>query len=161
MAKRRSLSEILSDESFDTSATDDGAAFDTALAAAEPQRRREEQEATDQVMENLNSRGLVRSGITLKDIVTQVLGPSTERSGQLAANFGLERARSANESREAARGRRLSAILQSDQGDLSEMIAEEDRVAREREAMANRRTSRQNALLSAGGGVLGSVLAKK
>lgn len=177
---RRSLSDILgSDEAFDTSIEQDDAAYDRYLQAGEAARRREEAAATEGVLNAAQSRGLARSGIALKDIVTQVLGPSMERSGQLAAQFGLERARRASETGEAARGRRLSAILQGDAADIGTdqqvlqglqnfqqgkqqgaygiLQSREAGEAADARAAADRRSARQNAIIGSIGSVVGSL----
>jgi len=102
---------------------DTSAAYDTYLQSGEASRRREENAATDQVMEGLQGRGIAKSGIAIKDVISQVLGPSMERSSALAAQFGLEQAKNKSALDEAARGRaadtsnqilggRLSSILQ-------------------------------------------------
>ena len=156
---RRSLQDILSsDESFSTAPTDTGAedAYNKYLDASEAQRRREEGAATEGVLNNLQSRGLARSGIALKDIVNQVLGPSSERAATMAANFGLNQAQTANQNLEAAKGRRLSAILQSDQGDLSQLLEQNQIDAASRLSSQQNRTARQNALLGAAGGIVGA-----
>lgn len=180
-SRRRSLQDILSsDEAFDTSVEQDDAAFDRYLQAGEAARRREEDAATEQVLNSAQSRGLARSGIALKDIVTQVLGPSQERAGQLAAQFGLERARRASETGEAARGRRLSAILQGDAADIGQdqqilqglqnfqqgkqqgsfgvLQSREQAKASSADAAAARKSARQNALIGGGAGIIGGIL---
>lgn len=129
--KRRSLSNILSDQSFQQGDTgpsieDDSAAYDTALKSADAETQRQNNVGVENVLGGLQSRGLARSGIALKDIVSQVLGPQQEKSDALAAQFGLEQAKNRSNLLEAARGRaadantqarggRLSAILNSDQ----------------------------------------------
>jgi hypothetical protein len=133
--KKKRLSAALGgDPSFDgldaayggspaPSIDDTSAAYDTFLQSGEAARRREENAATDQVMEGLQGRGIAKSGIAIKDVISQVLGPSMERSSALAAQFGLEQAKNKSALDEAARGRaadtsnqilggRLSSILQ-------------------------------------------------
>lgn len=134
VSRRRRLSEIIADPTFSEgdagpSIEDDEAAYQRFLQAGEAARRREEGLATDQVLQNAQSRGLARSGIALKDIVSQVLGPSFERANSMATNFGLEQARRRSDLLEAERARRgglnsqrlggrISSILQQDQGDI-------------------------------------------
>lgn len=127
VSRRRNLSDILTDFAFNEgdagpSIEDDSAAYDRYLDAGESARRREEQAATDQVMEGAQSRGLARSGIALKDIITQVLGPSFERGNQLASQFGLEKARRRSDLLEAERGRRASANQQRLGGRLQAIL---------------------------------------
>jgi hypothetical protein len=71
----------------------DRGVFDEELAAGEASRAREENRAVENVLGNLQGRGLARSGIALRDIADQVIGPSAERARSLASTFGLERAR--------------------------------------------------------------------
>lgn len=132
---RRSINDILGDSAFQysqgpvgPSIEDDSAAYQNFLNAGEAQRSREENRATEGVLGGLQSRGLARSGIALKDIVNQVIGPSAERAQQMASQFGLEQARRRSDllesERNAARslnqqrlGGRLGAIMGSDQSD--------------------------------------------
>lgn len=182
---RRSLSSILSDQAFGPgedgpSVEDDSAAYENFLKSGEEARRREEAAGVENVLGNLQSRGLARSGIALKDIVTLVLGPSSERAKALAAQFGLEQARRRSDVLESARGRaaadrsqrlggRLSSILQSDQGDTSFGLGRQsgeygiltsanEAAAADRRAQAERKGDRQNAVVGGIGSIIGGVL---
>src|ERR1051325_131073 len=98
-SRARSLSDILKDQSMQyengpvgPGLEDNTAAYKAALESGEAARRREEAFATDNVLSNLQGRGLAKSGIAVKDIISQVLGPSAERANSLAAQFGLAQA---------------------------------------------------------------------
>lgn len=179
-SKRRKISDILQDPSFNQGDAgpgieDDEAAFNRFFAAGEGQRRREEGAATDQVLEGLQSRGLARSGIAIKDVISKVLGPSFERSERLASEGALEQARRRSDLLEAQRGRagslnqarlggRISSILQQDQGDIGmdqailDLIAgREAGAAADRRASMDRRAARQNAVVGGIAGIVGSL----
>ena len=137
---------------------DDAAAYDQALAAAGEQAAFNERRGTENVLGGLQGRGLVRSGIALKDVVDQVLGPSLMRQNQLAAQFGLERAgRKADflgEQRRAIQdiGRaRLTQAFGERGMDLQNQIAN-------RQAFEERRAQRRGGLMGLLGGVGGAVL---
>jgi hypothetical protein len=136
--QRRSLSDVLGDQSFNytngpvgPSIEDDSAAYDNFLKSGEAARQRDEQRAFDNVLNGLQGRGLVQSGITLHDVADQVIGPAAERAQSLAAQFGLEQAKNrstllenernrAQALNQAKLGGRLQAIL-ADQGDLANL----------------------------------------
>lgn len=177
--KPRKLSDILSEDAFNYSEDpvgppieDDSAAYDNFLRSGEAARTREEKRATDNIMEGLQSRGLARSGIALKDVIDQVLGPSTERAGNLAATFGLEQARRRSDLLEGARDRagglnsqklggRISSILGYDQGNLAMEQADRDAAMNARLMSQQNRAARRNALLSGASSGVGAYLGKK
>ena len=177
--KPRKLSDILSEDAFGYSEDpvgppieDDSAAYDQFLQSGEAARTREEKRATDNIMEGLQSRGLARSGIALKDVIEQVLGPSTERAGSMAATFGLERARNRSSLLENERNRaadlnsqklggRISSILGYDQGMTSLEAADRAEAANARLLSQQNRSARRNALLSGLSSGVGAYLGKK
>lgn len=121
-AKRKSrISSILgNDYDFLGDSTDNTqSAFDDILKSTQASNARADAAATDNVLEGLQGRGLAKSGIALKDVMTQVLGPSLERNQQLAAQFGLERAKTQNANDQALNQAltqgRLSSILQGEE----------------------------------------------
>lgn len=172
----RSLKDILSDQTLSYSESplgpayeDNSAAYQNALQSGEAMRRREEQATTDNIFEGLQSRGIARSGIALRDVVNQVLGPSAERANSLAAQFGLAQAQDRtdflNRQREEANllnrtklGGRLSSILGYDDAanEMARLGAQQNYEANQRSA--DRRASRQNALVGGISSVVGSVL---
>lgn len=88
LSQRQSIKDV-----FNFADLDDQGIYDEALQSGEAARTREEKRATDNILGDLQARGLARSGIALRDVAEQVLGPSQERARSLAATFGLERAR--------------------------------------------------------------------
>lgn len=175
---RRSLSEILKDPSFNYSDApvgpayeDNSAAYQAALQSGEAMRRREEQAATDNIFEGLQSRGIARSGIALRDVVNQVLGPSAERANSLAAQFGLAQAQDrtdflnqqrdqANQLNQAKLQGRLSSILGYDTGGTQLAQSQLQESAADRRANQANKTARKNAILGGIGGVIGSIFGK-
>lgn len=135
---------------------DDSAAYDEFLRSSEASRAREESRGVENVLGNLQGRGLARSGIALKDIVNQVIGPSSERAGQMAAQFGLERARRRSDLLEGQRQAQRQASLNQIQnragalgdefagirrqgelrfGGLRDILGDETETMRQRDAM--------------------------
>ena len=137
---------------------DDQAAYDQALKAAGEQATFDEQRGTDAVLGRLQGRGLARSGIALKDVIDQVLGPSLMRQNNLAASFGLQKAQRRSDLLQAQRdalntlgASRLGAANQGNYLSLQDQIAQ-------RNAMADRRRQRQGGLMGLVGGGLGALI---
>ena len=137
---------------------DDQAAYDQALKAAGEQATFDEQRGTDAVLGRLQGRGLARSGIALKDVIDQVLGPSLMRQNNLAASFGLQKAQRRSDllqgQRDAVNQIGMARIGGATQGNY---LSLQDQIA-QRNAMADRRRQRQGGLMGRVGGGLGTLL---
>ena len=137
---------------------DDQAAYDQALKAAGEQATFDEQRGTDAVLGRLQGRGLARSGIALKDVIDQVLGPSLMRQNNLAASFGLQKAQRRSDllqgQRDAVNQIGMARIGGATQGNY---LSLQDQIA-QRNAMADRRRQRQGGLMGLVGGGLGTLL---
>lgn len=144
----------IQEETFD----DDQSAYDQALAAAREQANFDEQRGTENVLGGLQGRGLARSGIALKDVVQQVLGPSLMRQNQLASSFGLERAGRKSDflqsQRQGLRDIGLSRLGYAGQENLMSM---QDRI-NQRNAAEERKRQRKSGLGGLVGGGLGALL---
>lgn len=151
--QRRSLQDILSDPAFQVTPEEEKA-YQESLAASEALRGREEQRATENILGQLQGRGIAQSGIALKDVVSQVLGPSAERAGQLGAGLGGLRARALEEQK----SRRLQAILgeQGFQNELEALRAQD--ALRQRREFEERRRQRKGRIGQILGGGVGSFL---
>jgi len=169
------LAQMFQDPTFDfsdgpvgPSIEDDTAAYSNFLNAGEAARSREERRATEGILDSLQGRGLATSGISIKDVVEHVLGPSLERGSNLAAQFGLEQARRRSDllesERNAARdinkarlGGRLGALF-NDQNAYYEMQRiERRRQIEDQRAKEERSRRRKGALLGVVGGILGAA----
>lgn len=85
--------------------------FGKYLDATQAATARGEQASTQNVLDQLQGRGIADSGIALKDVIDQVLGSSLERQGKLAAQFGLSQAENAANARNTMNQSRLQALL--------------------------------------------------
>ena len=137
---------------------DDQAAYDQALKAAGEQATFDEQRGTDAVLGRLQGRGLARSGIALKDVIDQVLGPSLMRQNNLAASFGLQKAQRRSDllqgQRDAVNQIGMARLGGATQGNF---LGLQDQIA-QRNAMDDRRRQRQGAIMGLVGGGLGALI---
>lgn len=143
-SQRRGLGDILNDTDRvafrGPSIEDDSAAYDAALKSAQDRAAFNEARGVENVLGGLQGRGLARSGIALKDVVSQVLGPSLMRQNELAAQFGLERANRRSDllenQRAATREGGLRALLaDQDFGNSYDLNAMQNRAAGQREQL--------------------------
>lgn len=139
----------------------DQGAYDEALASGEAGRAREENRGVENVLGNLQGRGLATSGIALRDIADQVIGPSAERARSLASTFGLERARNRtglmNDLTKGEQGYGNQYSLQELQGDQRMAQLEREAQIQDQRATAERRRRRQAGLAGLFGGVAGGA----
>lgn len=140
-------------------------AFDKYLQSTQAATQRGEQQSTQNVLDQLQGRGIADSGIALKDVVAQVLGPSLERQNNLAAQFGLGAAQSAANAGNQMNQSRLQGLLGAlggQQNNAYENQLLQAKMAYEGQQNKEARSrQRKGALFGLLGGILGSGLGQQ